>query len=402
MTPRKSPPDRWSDPAERRAWLRLARSPGIGPRNHARLLERFGSAQAAVEALPRLLATGRWPGIELAEPAVVDAELEAAERLGVRFLLRDEPAYPERLRAIDDAPPVLAARGAVELLAMPAVAMVGARNASAHGRLLAGQIARELSAAGLVVVSGLARGIDTAAHEGALDGRGSTVAVLASGVDVAYPEENARLLERIAEGGCAVSERPLGAEPQARHFPRRNRIIAGLSLGVLVVEAAPGSGSLITAQLALEQGREVMAIPGSPLDPRHRGTNRLLREGAHLIETAADVLELLGPACLPPAPRPAPLPAGRRAVEAPRPSSPAKRPARSGPAVVEPPEAAAGAPAPVARRILERLGVEPVAIDDLIRQCQISAAVIQEAVLELELEGCIERHPGNRIARRAR
>lgn len=388
------------EPAERFARLRLARSPGIGPKSHRRLLERFGSARAAIAALPGLLATGRWPGVELAARDSVAAELEAIEALGARLLFVDEPDYPERLRALVDAPPVLLARGTTELLGRPSVAVVGARNASAHGRLLAARLARELSEAGLVVVSGLARGIDTAAHGGALEGPGSTVAVLASGIDRPYPEENAELLDRIAGAGCIVSERPLGAEPQARHFPRRNRIIAGLALGVLVVEAAPASGSLITARLALEAGREVMAIPGSPLDPRHRGTNRLLREGAHLIETAADVLEVLGSAARPavaPAPVerpvrrvPAPV-AARRAVAKP---AGERAPSRS-PPLAEDSSAAA-------RLVLDGLGVEPVAIDDLARQCQISPAVIQDALLELELAGRVERHPGNRVARRAR
>ncbi len=388
------------DPAERFARLRLARSPGIGPKSHRRLIERFGSARAAVEALPRLLATGRWPGVELAARDPVEAELEAIEALGARLLLLDEPDYPERLRALADAPPVLLARGAVELLGRPSVAVVGARNASAHGRLLAARLARELSEAGLVVVSGLARGIDTAAHGGALEGRSSTVAVLASGIDRPYPEENAELLERIAGAGCAVSERPLGAEPQARHFPRRNRIIAGLALGVLVVEAAPASGSLITARLALEAGREVMAIPGSPLDPRHQGTNRLLREGAHLIETAADVLEVLGVTARPAVaavPAEQPIRGVPTAVAARRPV-----PKPAGERVPPRPPPAEEESSATARLVLEGLGVEPVAIDDLARQCQIRPAVIQDALLELELAGRVERHPGNRVARRAR
>jgi len=390
------------DPAERFAWLQLARSPGIGPKSHARLIERFGSAGAAVAALPSLLATGRWPGVELAERDLVEAELAAAEALGVRFLLAAEPDYPAPLRELVDAPPVLAVRGSVELLSGPSVAVVGARNASAHGKIFASQLARELSAAGLVVVSGLARGIDTAAHSGALDGPGSTVAVLASGVDRPYPEENAELSKRIAAEGCLVSERPLGAEPLARHFPRRNRIIAGLTLGVVVVEAAVRSGSLITASLALELGREVMAVPGSPLDPRHGGTNRLLREGAHLIETAADVLAILGVAG-PATPRgrvpSAGPPEPSRAVRKTAPP----RPVRQAPASSRPtPCGSAGRSEDAADRILENLGVEPVAIDDLARQCQITAAVIQDALLELELEGLVERLPGNRVARRAR
>jgi len=390
------------DPAERFAWLQLARSPGIGPKSHARLIERFGSARAAVAALPRLLATGRWPGVELAQRDLVEAELAAAAALGVRLLLLGEPDYPRHLEQLADAPPVLVVRGAVELLSVPSVAVVGARNASAHGKIFASQLARELSAAGLVVVSGLARGIDTAAHNGALDGPGSTVAVLASGLDRPYPEENAELAERIAAEGCLVSERPLGSEPQARHFPRRNRIIAGLTLGVVVVEAAIRSGSLITASLALELGREVMAVPGSPLDPRHGGTNRLLREGAHLVESAADVLAVLGmggpstprgrvPSAGPPEPS-----KGVRKTAPPRPARGAPAPSR--PTPCERADRIEGA----AERILENLGVEPVAIDDLVRQCQITAAVIQDALLELELEGLVERLPGNRVARRAR
>lgn len=391
------------DPAERFARLRLARSPGIGPKSYARLLARFGGAGAALEALPRLLATGRWPGVELAPPELVERELAAIEAAGARLLLLGEPAYPSRLAALEDAPPVLLARGRIELVQAPAVAIVGARNASTHGRLLAAQMARALSAAGLVVVSGLARGIDTAAHAGALDGPGSTVAVLASGVDRPYPEENAALLERIALAGCALGERPLGAEPQARHFPRRNRIIAGLAIGLVVVEAAPRSGSLITARLAMEAGREVMAVPGSPLDPRHQGTNRLLREGAHLVESAADVLAVLRPGS-----GRSPAPAGPRPCEIHRTPRPI---AAAGPPRAAPEFGPSGGPAapretaerealPVAERVWAGLGPEPVAIDDLVRECQVSAAVVQDAVLELELAGRIERHPGNRVARK--
>ncbi|MCX7630528.1 MAG: DNA-processing protein DprA [Geminicoccaceae bacterium] len=375
---------------ERRAWLRLARSPGIGPKSHARLRARFGGAREAVAALPRLLATGRWPGVELAPEDAVEAELEALAKVGGAILLADNPEYPPRLRALDDAPPVLAVRGRAELLAAPSVAIVGARNASHHGRLLAAQMARALSAAGITVVSGLARGIDTAAHEGALAGPGSTIAVLACGLDRAYPEENADLLERIARLGCVVSERPPGAPPRAEHFPRRNRIIAGLALGVVVVEAAPHSGSLVTARLALEAGREVMAVPGSPLDPRHRGTNRLLREGAHLVESAEDVLAVLAPLCAR-SPRAEPASAPETApVAQERARAPAAA-ARGG---------ASTASSELAERLLAGLGTEPVAIDDLVRECQVEAAVIQDVVLELELEGSIERHPGNRIARR--
>ncbi len=278
---------------------------------------------------------------------------------------------------------MLTVHGQAGLLHGPGIAIVGARNASANGRLLAKRLAGELAAAGLVVVSGLARGIDTAAHEGALAAAGPTVAVIASGIDVPYPSDNAELMVRIAEVGAVVTERPLGAEPQARHFPRRNRLIAGLSRGVVVVEAAPNSGSLITARLAAEQGREVMAVPGSPLDPRHRGTNQLLRDGATLIETAEDIRAALGPVAVTPKPAP------RRPV-----SRPAAAPDRAN---ARPRPAAAGGE-DLLGRLRERLGPEPLLVDELIRQCAASTAEVQQALLELELDGHIERHPGNRVS----
>jgi DNA processing protein len=271
--------------------------------------------------------------------------------------------------------------------------VVGARNASANGRVFAHGLARELAAAGLLVVSGLARGIDTAAHEGALAAGAPTLAVIASGVDVAYPADNAELMERIAGSGAIVSERPLGAVPQARHFPRRNRLISGLSLGVVVVEAAPQSGSLITARLAAEQGREVMAVPGSPLDPRHRGTNQLLRDGATLVESAADVVAALGPLAPSPERRPT-RPAVAPAIAS-SPSTPA-RPARTATAQPSPEPGSIGAD--LIGRVRERLGPEPLLVDELIRQCQASTAEVQQALLELELDGRLERHPGNRVS----
>jgi len=242
------------------------------------------------------------------------------------------------------------------------------------------------------VVSGLARGIDTAAHQGALAASSPTLAVIASGVDVAYPSENAELMEQIAEEGVIVSERPLGAIPQARHFPRRNRLISGISLGVVVVEAAPQSGSLITARLAAEQGREVMAVPGSPLDPRHRGTNQLLRDGATLVESAADVIAALGP--LAPAPQRRPP----RPAAAVRP--PGSRTARRAPPAhaVLPNEPETNGAGDLIGRLCERLGPEPLLVDELIRQCQASTAEVQRALMELELDGRLERHPGNRVS----
>jgi DNA processing protein len=367
--------------SERIDWLQLCRSGGVGPRTFHKLLERFGTARQAYEELPRLMREAggeRWRRCRRDE---AEAELAALQALGAYLIARIEPDYPARLAEIADPPPLLTVLGDPALLAAPAVAIIGARNASAHGRMLAKTLGQELAEAGLVVVSGLARGIDTAAHEGALAG-GATVAVIASGIDVAYPPDNAELMARIAARGAVVCERPPGAVPQARHFPRRNRIIAGLSLGVVVVEAAPQSGSLITARLAAEQGREVMAVPGSPLDPRHRGTNQLLRDGATLVESAADVRAALGAlgAVPPPIRRPS-----RRAPPASAPPS--------APPVVAPPPAG-----DLIGRLQERLGVEPLLVDELIRQCHATSSEVQQALLELELEGRIERHPGNRVS----
>jgi len=369
---------------ERLDWLQLARSGGVGPRTFLKLLQRFGSARRAFEELPRLAREAgseeRWRRCRRDE---AEAELEALGRIGCELLAWGEPGYPTRLAEIADPPPLIALQGRAELLAAPAIALVGARNASANGRMLAHNLAKDLAAAGLVVVSGLARGIDTAAHEGALAAEGATIAVIASGIDVPYPEDNAPLMARIAETGLVVSERPLGAVPQARHFPRRNRLIAGLSLGVVVVEAAPQSGSLITARLAAEQGREVMAVPGSPLDPRHRGTNQLLRDGATLVESADDVVRALGPLGAIPKP-PDPRPRPTRAPAPPAPSLPLP--------------AAPAAAGDVLGRVQERLGPEPLLVDELIRQCHASTAEVQRALLELELDGRLERHPGNRVS----
>ena len=283
--------------AEKLDWLQLCRSGGVGPQDLLQAAATASAARAGRSTSCR--GSPARPAARTAGAAAGATRPRTSSRrsldLGCALVAQGEPGYPRRLAEIADPPPLLIVRGRVELLEQPAIAVVGARNASANGRMLAHSLASELAAAGLLVISGLARGIDTAAHEGALAAGAPTVAVIASGVDVAYPSENAELMERIAASGAIVSERPLGAVPQARHFPRRNRLISGLSLGVVVVEAAPQSGSLITARLAAEQGREVMAVPGSPLDPRHRGTNQLLRDGATLVESAADVLAALGP-----------------------------------------------------------------------------------------------------------
>lgn len=359
------------------------------------MLRRFGSARAALEALPRLARKGA-AGRPVTVPAqtVIEAEMVALARLGARLLCWGEPAYPAALAAIEDAPPVLTLLGCVELLRRPMVAVVGARNASANGCRLARTLARDLGEAGLVVVSGLARGIDAAAHLGALDS--GSAAAQAGGVDVVYPEENRALHRALAEHGAILSELPLGSEPKARHFPRRNRIISGLSLGVVVVEAAARSGSLITARLALEQGREVFAVPGSPLDPRCRGTNDLLRNGATLTETAEDVLAQIGPQVQSVPPR-LPLPAADAAASrvslpvAPAPEIPIPRDFQSR----RDPDIEADL-----ALILEKLGPAPVPVDELVRQCQLTAAAVATLLLELELAGRVERHPGNLVSLR--
>ena len=378
-------------PAEKLDWLQLARSGGVGPRTFFKLIDRFGSARRAFEELPRLAREAgsqeQWRRCPRDE---AEAEFEALERLGCELIATGEPGYPERLAEIADPPPLLIVLGRSELLAAAGVAIVGARNASANGRMFARGLASELAAGGLVVISGLARGIDTAAHEGTLAAGGATIAVIASGIDVPYPEDNAGLMARIAETGAVITERPPGSVPQARHFPRRNRLIAGLSLGVVVVEAAPQSGSLITARLAAEQGREVMAVPGSPLDPRHRGTNQLLRDGATLIETAADVRVALGPFQV--APKPS------RVEPKPRRMASERRPSPTAPPPQVRTAAAPAADGELADRVRERLGPEPLLVDELIRQCHASTAEVQRALLELELDGRIERHPGNRVS----
>jgi len=357
------------------ARLRLARTEGVGPITYRRLLRRYLSAEAALDAVPRLArAGGRATAPTIPDPGEVRRELDALGKLGARMLFLDTPGYPELLALLDDAPPALAVIGDSDTLGPPAIAMVGGRNASANGQRIAESLAEALAQT-LVVVSGLARGIDAAAHRGALL-RGRTVAAVAGGLDMPYPPENADLQRRIAETGAVVSEAPLGTAPQARHFPRRNRIIAGLSLGVVVVEAAPRSGSLITARLAQEAGREVFAVPGSPLDPRSRGANDLLRQGAVLTETAADVLDNL------------PAHPHRGLAETvggwePTPPEPTNTPQDL---------------AEAQARLLELLSPTPVPVDDLVRRCQLSAAAVMAAVLDLELAGRAVSLPGNRLA----
>ncbi len=351
--------------------LRLLRSANVGPVTYAQLIARFGTADSALEALPMLAARGGGRAPQIADAGSVRREIAAVERLGARYLFLDDPAYPPLLGELDNAPPALILRGNTALLERPCVAMVGARNASAAACRFARQLAIGLVEQGATVVSGLARGIDTAAHQGAL--AGGTVGVIASGIDIVFPPENAELQERVARQGLLVTEQPPGTEPLARFFPARNRIIAGLSLGTVVVEAAPRSGSLITARIAAEAGREVMAVPGSPLDPRAQGCNLLIREGAILVQSADDIWEQVRPI-------------DSRVVRAPG--------DRFGAA---PPEDASDADR---RRVTGLLGPVPVGVDELIRQSGCAPAVVQTVLLELELAGRLDRHAGARVSLR--
>ena len=372
--------------------LRLARADGVGPVTYRRLLRRYGDAAVALDALPALArAGGRRAPVAVPSEAAVTREIAGLAALGARLLFVDAPGYPALLALLEDAPPAIAVLGDPAALTGRAVALVGSRNASANGQRIAATLAGALASAGVVVVSGLARGIDAAAHEGALPG-GRTIAAVAGGIDIPYPPEHADLQRRIAAGGGAVlAEAPLGTAPQARHFPRRNRIIAGLSLGVVVVEAAPRSGSLITARLAQDAGREVFAVPGSPLDPRSRGGNDLIRQGAHLTETAADVI-----ANLPAHPGQAGLdrdPLFRRA--APEGFAETVDPLPPDP---DGDDASLAETASARLQVVELLGPAPTAVDDLLRRCHFSPAAVMGVLLELELAGRVESLPGNRVA----
>ena len=351
--------------------LRLIRSDNVGPRTFRSLLNHFGNARSALERLPDLARRGgaaRSGRICSEEEA--RAELAASRRIGISLVAPGEAAYPPRLATLDDAPPLLAVRGAPDVLMRPMIAIVGSRNASGAGLKFASQLARDLGEAGFVVISGLARGIDQAAHRATI--ACGTVAVLAGGHDRIYPAEHEDLLAALLEQGGAISEMPLGHVPRARDFPRRNRLISGASLGVVVIEAAHRSGSLITARMAAEQGREVFAVPGSPLDPRAAGTNDLIKQGATLTTEAADVINAVAPIME----RPIVLGA----------SEPDGEPLDF--------EAGAGERA----RIVNLLGPSPVSLDDLIRMSGASPATVRTVLLELELAGRLERHGGGLVS----
>jgi DNA processing protein len=355
---------------DQRAKLRLIRSANVGPVTYAALIARFGDAEAALDAIPMLASRGGARAPQIADPRAVDAEISRVAKLGARHIFIDEPDYPPLLREIESAPPAIIVRGNVGLAARSVVAMVGARNASAAACRFARGLAQELGREGVVVASGLARGIDTAGHVGSIDH--GTIGVIAGGIDIVFPPENAALQEAVATRGLLIAEQPPGVEPRARHFPWRNRIIAGLAVGTVVIEAAPKSGSLITARLAAESGREVMAVPGSPLDPRAQGCNLLIREGATLIQSAADILEAIRP------------------IDA---------------RVLRDPGAVYGA-APLATDASDRerdaviglLGPTPVPVDEIIRLSGLAPAIVQTVLLELELAGRLDRQAGARVS----
>lgn len=359
-----------SPTADQIARLRLIRSDNVGPITYFQLLARFGSAEAALAAIPDLAARGGGRAPRLASRAQVEREMETVERLGARYIFLGTPGYPALLAELETAPPALIVKGHDHLLAKTSIAMVGARNASAAACRFARMLAQGLGDAGFVTVSGLARGIDSAAHDGAL--ATGTVAVIAGGIDVVYPPENQARQQAIAEQGLLIAEQPPGMEPRARHFPYRNRIIAGLAHGTVVVEAAPRSGSLITARFAAEFGREVMAVPGSPLDPRAQGCNQLIREGATLVQNAADIIEAIRPLHLGPIAqerrtfRPEPVPADAEEQDR--------------------------------RTVTDLLGPVPVPVDELVRQSGLAPALVQTILLELELAGRLERHAGGKVS----
>jgi DNA processing protein len=361
---------------QRLDWLRLIRSPNVGPRTFRTLVNHFGGAHAALDALPSLARRGGASGAtQVCARADAEREIAAAEKLGVALVALGEPGYPPRLQMIDDAPPLVAIRGQAAAFALPMVAVVGSRNASGAGMKFTQRIARELGEAGFAVVSGLARGIDAAAHRASLST--GTIAVLAGGHDRVYPAEHMELLDDILSAGAALTEMPLGWEPRGRDFPRRNRLISGLSLGVVIVEAAKRSGSLITARFALEQGREVFAVPGSPLDPRAEGTNGLIKQGATPVTETSDIVTVLQPI-----------------MEQ-----------RNIPRQEAEPQPAEGGffegtdPAPDERtRILALLGLTAVLIDDLVRLSKSSPAVARMVLLELEIAGRLERHGGGLVS----
>ncbi|MCP9230405.1 DNA-processing protein DprA [Mesorhizobium sp. LMG 17147] len=359
---------------QRLSWLRLIRTPNVGPASFRDLINRFGSAEAALSMLPELMISGGAKKIvRIPSIAEVEAELETARRAGARFVGIGEADYPPLMKSMDHPPPLLAVRGNSAVFRLPAVAIVGARNASLAGIKMARMLAADLGRDGYGIVSGLARGIDTAAHQGSLST--GTIGVLAGGLDLPYPPENAGLCDEIAEGGGAIiSEMPFGWQPRAQDFPRRNRLVAGAALGLVVVEAAQRSGSLISARLAGEMGRLVFAVPGSPLDPRAAGANGLLKDGATLVTEAADITSAIAPLVGGWSPRTSPL--------------------------EEPPDFSATPPPHEddRDRVVEALGPTPVSVDEIIRHTGLHPAQVFMVLLELDLAARLERHAGGNVS----
>ncbi len=353
------------------AWLCLARSRRVGPSTFIRLIREHGNAEAALAALPQVAAAAGASGYASFSPAQANAELESGFKFGAELLCLGTPEYPPHLALIPDPPPLLWAIGDPSLAHRPTVGLVGARNASSLGQRMARILAEELGPLGYVIASGLARGVDTAAHEASLET--GTIAVLAGGLDVVYPRENKALWQQIAHRGLVVSEAPMGTAPQARHFPKRNRIISGMALGIVVIEGAAKSGSLITARNALDQGREVMAVPGSPLDPRATGCNMLLRDGAGLVRSGADVAEYLESTA-------------QGLLNIPPPAAPVQQ--------APPPASKNKIPAP----LKALLSTAPIPEDTLIRESGLSTPEAMEQIFDLELAGEIMRHPGGLLS----
>jgi len=358
---------------EKLAWLRLIRTENVGPITFYQLIENFGSATKAIEALPTLARKGgRLKNLKIHDQSAAIAEMEALHALGGTMIFAAEKSYPLALAAIDDAPPVLSVLGNAKLLNLPTIGIVGARNASLNGRKFAEKLSHDLGEGGQMVASGLARGIDTSAHIGSLST--GTIAAVAGGVDNIYPPENAKLYHDIKNEGCIVAESPLGTEPMAKHFPKRNRIISGLSSGVVVIEATLKSGSLFTARLAGEQGRDVYAIPGHPFDPRAAGPNKLIQDGATLVQNADDILDTI------------------RTFSGIRPTLSEDRQTAWQPADLSENDAESARDL-----ILQNLSLTPVTVDELVRNCHLTIPAAQMVLLELELAGRIQRLPANRV-----
>jgi DNA processing protein len=363
--------------SEKLNWLRLCRTENVGPITFYRLVERYASASQALEALPELSRRGgRKKPLVAPKMDVIEAEYETLQKNGGDIVTAMCPEYPLALSAIDDAPPILSYLGDIRLAQQSCLGMVGARNASLNGKKLASRLAADLGKQDQIIVSGLARGIDTAAHTGALE-RG-TIAVVAGGIDIVYPPENQGLFEQIREKGLILAESKLGQQPFAASFPRRNRIVSGLSKAVIVVEATMRSGSLITARMAGEQGRDVMAVPGSPIDPRAQGPNHLIREGATLIRDASDIMEII------------------RSFS----GTGMREPLYSVPYHLGPSEIIEDVSEKTKNEVIDQLFYSPIAVDELIRSCQLSIPALQTILLELELAGRVQRLPGNAVSLR--